>query len=179
MRDEPGATAVPLSLPRRRLPRPPGRRIAVKLLFLAVLAATFAAQAVGALMPHVPLLLAASAGSLAAEGVLYRWQRGMVSLFAKSHADVTVRHVLRDLLLVVGLLRLGEQHREGVYAPLVAGLLVLYALHWSIQAVSVLVRRTRTLPVVTRNIDASVLRLTPAPPALLRRPGPRLAVFGL
>jgi hypothetical protein len=29
----------------------------------------------------------------------------MVSLFAKSHADITVRHVLRDLLLVVGRLR--------------------------------------------------------------------------
>ncbi|MEV5868002.1 hypothetical protein [Streptomyces tendae] len=193
MRDEPGATAVPLPLPRRRLPRPPGpsrrarrlrfglpgRRTAVKLLVLGVLAAAFAAQALGALLPHVPLLLAASAGSLAAEGALYRWQRGMVSLFAKSHADVTVRHVLRDLLLVVGLLRLGEQHREGAYAPLVAGLLVFYALHWAIQAVSVLVRRARTLPVVTRNIDASALRLTPAPPVLLRRPGHRLAVFGL
>ncbi|NED05803.1 hypothetical protein G3I55_29600, partial [Streptomyces sp. SID6648] len=58
-------------------------------------------------------------------------------------------------------------------------LLVFYALHWAIQAVSVLVRRTRTLPVVTRNIDASALRLTPAPPVLLRRSGHRLAVFGL
>ncbi|NEB64163.1 hypothetical protein G3I61_31695, partial [Streptomyces diastaticus] len=151
----------------------------MKLLALGGLAAAFAAQALGALLPHVPLLLAASAASLAAEGVLYRWQRGMVSLFAKSHADLTVRHVLRDLLLVVGLLRLGEQHREGAYAPLVAGLLVFYALHWAIQAVSVLVRRTRTLPVVTRNIDASALRLTPAPPVLLRRSGHRLAVFGL
>ncbi|MFD8491024.1 hypothetical protein [Streptomyces sp. NPDC059712] len=193
MRDESGATAVPLSLPRlprrplRSSGRPRGhrlrllgrRRAAVKLLVLGVLAAAFAAQALGALLPHVPLLLAASAASLAAEGALYRWQRGMVSLFAKSHADVTVRHVLRDLLLVVGLLRLGEQHREGAYAPLVAGLLVFYALHWAIQAVSVLVRRTRTLPVVTRNIDASALRLTPAPPALLRRPGHRLAAFGL
>ncbi|MCF2125665.1 hypothetical protein L1I79_04355 [Strepomyces sp. STD 3.1] len=184
MRDKPGATAVPLSLPRPRLPRPsrlrlPGRETVVKLLVLGVLAAAFAAQALGALLPHVPLLLAATAGSLAAEGVLYRWQRGMVSLFAKSHADVTVRHVLRDLLLVIGLLRLGEQHREGVYAPLVAALLVFYALHWAVQAVSVLVRRTRTLPVVTRNIDASALRLTPAPPLLLRRPGHRLAVFGL
>ncbi|MFB6552303.1 hypothetical protein [Streptomyces sp. NPDC056405] len=151
----------------------------MKLLVLGVLAAAFAAQAVGALLPHVPLLLAATAGSLAAEAVLYRWQRGMVSLFAKSHADVTVRHVLRDLLLVMGLLRLGEQHRETVYAPLVAGLLAFYGLHWAIQAVSVLVRRTRTLPVVTRNIDASALRLTPAPPVLLRRPGHRLAAFGL
>ncbi|AKZ55687.1 putative integral membrane protein [Streptomyces ambofaciens ATCC 23877] len=177
---------MPLSLPRRSLPRlglrglaPHHRRTLVKLLVLGVLATAFAAQAVGALLPHVPLLLAATAGSLAAEGVLYRWQRGMVSLFAKSHADVTVRHVLRDLLLVVGLLRLGEQHRETVYAPLVAGLLAFYGLHWAIQAVSVLVRRTRTPPVVTRNIDTRALRLTPAPPLLLRRPGPRLAAFGL
>ncbi|MEU3898490.1 hypothetical protein [Streptomyces sp. NPDC045251] len=151
----------------------------MKLLVLAVLATASVAQAVGALLPHVPLLLAATAGSLAAEGVLYRWQRGMVSLFAKSHADVTVRHVLRDLLLVIGLLRLGEQHREPAYAPLVAALLAFYGLHWAIQAASVLVRRTRTLPVVTRNVDASALRLTPAPPALLRRPGHRLAVLGL
>jgi hypothetical protein len=146
---------------------------------VAVLAAAFAAQAVAALRPHVPLLLAATAASLAVEGVLYRWQRGMLSLFAKSHADLTVRHVLRDLLLVVGLLRVGEQDRETAYVPLVAGLLVFYALHCAIQAVSVLVRRTRTLPVITRNIDARALRLSPAPPVLLRRPGHRLPVYGL
>ncbi|WP_437097025.1 hypothetical protein [Streptomyces sp. enrichment culture] len=145
----------------------------------AVLAAAFVAQAAAALRPHVPLLLAATAVSLAAEGVLYRWQPGMLSLFAKAHADVTVRHVLRDLLLLVGLLRLGEQDRETQYAPLVAGLLAFYALHCAVQAVSVLVRRTRTLPVLTRNVDASALRLSPAPAVLLRRPGPRLLVFGL
>ncbi|GGX12895.1 hypothetical protein GCM10010321_29270 [Streptomyces chartreusis] len=132
-----------------------------------------------ALQPHVPLLLASTVVSLAVEGVMYRWQRGMLSVFAKSHADITVRHVLRDLLLVVALLRLGEQDRESVYTPLVGGLLAFYALHCAIQAVSVLVRRTRTLPVVTRNIDASALRLSTAPPALLRRPGDRLLVFGL
>jgi hypothetical protein len=134
---------------------------------------------VAALLPHVPLLLAATLVSLAVEGVLYRWQRGVLALFAKSHADITVRHVLRDLLLVVALLRLGEQDRETVYAPLVGGLLAFYALHCAIQAVSALVRRTRTLPVVTRNIDASALRLSPAPAVLLRRPGLRLLVFGL
>ncbi|MEU4657180.1 hypothetical protein AB0G32_25130 [Streptomyces sp. NPDC023723] len=159
--------------------RPRHRRITAKLLVLAALAAAFTAQAVGALLPNVPLLLAATAASLAAEGAVYRWQRGMLSLLTKSHADVTVRHVLRDLLLVVGLLRLGEQPRETVYAPLVAGLLACYVLHCAIQAVSVLVRRSRTLPVVTRNIDAAALRLSPAPPVLLRRPGHRLLVFGL
>ncbi|GGW40789.1 hypothetical protein [Streptomyces griseoloalbus] len=155
------------------------RRIAVQLLVLAALTAAFVAQATAALHPHVALLLVSTSVSLAVEGVLYRWQPGMLSLFAKSHADITVRHVLRDLLLVVGLLRLGEQDRETQYAPLVAGLLAFYVLHCAIQAVSVLVRRTRTLPVVTRNVDASALRLSPAPPLLLRRPGHRLLVFGL
>jgi hypothetical protein len=164
-------TAVPVPLPRPQA--------LLKGLVTVVLAAAFTAQAVAALLPDVPLLLAATVVSLATEGALYRWQRGVLSLFAKSHADITVRHVLRDLLLVVALLRLGEQDRETVYAPLVAGLLVFYVLHCAIQAVSVLVRRTRTLPVVTRNIDASALRLSPAPPVLLRRPGPRLLVFGL
>jgi hypothetical protein len=164
-------TAVPLPLP-----RPPAL---LKGLVAIVLAAAFAAQAVAALLPHVPLLLAATTVSLATEGALFRWQREVLLLFAKSHADITVRHVLRDLLLVVGLLRLGEQDRETVYAPLVAGLFAFYVLHCAIQAVSVLVRRTRTLPVVTRNIDASALRLSKAPSVLLRRPGHRLLVFGL
>jgi hypothetical protein len=164
-------TAVPVPLPRQQA--------LLKGLVTVVLAAAFAAQAVAALLPDVPLLIAATTVSLATEGVLYKWQRGVLSLFAKSHADTIVRQVVRDLLLVVALLRLGEQDRETVYAPLVAGLLVCYALHCAIQAVSVLVRRTRTLPVLTRNIDASALRLSPAPPVLLRRPGQRLLVFGL
>ncbi|MEU0406630.1 hypothetical protein ABZ307_02230 [Streptomyces griseorubiginosus] len=159
--------------------RLPGRQTTTRVLVAAVLAAAVVAQVVAALRPHVPLLLAATAASLAVEGVLHRWQRGMVSLFAKSHADITVRHVLRDLLLVVGLLRLTPEAEETAYTVLVAGLLAFYALHCAVQAASVLVRRTRTLPVLTRNIDASALRLTPAPPALLRRPGPRLLVHGL
>jgi hypothetical protein len=167
-------------LPRLRSAlRLPGRQTATRVLVAAVLAAAVVAQAVAALSPHIPLLLAATAASLAVEGVLHRWQRGMVSLFAKSHADITVRHVLRDLLLVLGLLRLTPEDEETAYTVLVAGLLAFYALHCAIQTASVLVRRTRTLPVVTRNIDASALRLTPAPPALLRRPGPRLLVHGL
>jgi hypothetical protein len=96
------------TLRRRPTVRLPSRQNTVRALVAAVLAAAFAAQAVAALRPHVPLLLASTAASLAMEGVLYRWQRGMLSLFAKSHADVTVRHVLRDLLLVVG--QIGRAH---------------------------------------------------------------------
>ncbi|NJP51561.1 hypothetical protein HCJ93_16170 [Streptomyces sp. SBST2-5] len=148
-------------------------------LVTALLAAAFVVQALAALAPNVPLLIAATAVSLVVEGVLYRWQPELLSVFAKSQADLTVRHVLRDLLLVAGVLRTAEQDGEAQYAPVLVGLLGFYALHFAIQAVSVLVRRTRTLPVVTRNIDASALRLSPAPHMLLRRPGHRLLVFGL
>jgi hypothetical protein len=112
--------------------------------------------------------------------VLHRRLRPALSMLDKALVDVPVRQVVRDLLLVAALLRVGEQARESAYGPLVVGLLVFYALHFAIQAVSVLVRRTRTLPVVTRNIDASALRLSAAPPAMLmRRPGPRMLLFGL
>ncbi|SBT93952.1 hypothetical protein GA0115233_107525 [Streptomyces sp. DI166] len=162
-----------------RIPRPPRLRVPARPLPAAVLVVAFCAQAFAALRPNVPLLIGATAVSLAVEGFLHRWQRGILAVFAKSHLDVTVRHVLRDLLLVVALLRLGGQDRESSYTPLIAALLAFYALHGAIQAASILVRRTRTLPVVTRNIDASALRLSPAPPLLLRRPGPRLLVYGL
>ncbi|MGQ4383408.1 hypothetical protein [Streptomyces sp. SAS_270] len=163
------------------MPTPlPHRQTAVRALITALLAASFATQVVTALLPHAVLLIAATGTGLVTEAALYRWQRSMASAFAKSHADVTVRQVVRDLLLVVGLLRIEEQDQETRCTPLLAGLLLFYVLHFAIQAVSLLVRRTRTLPVLTRNIDASALRLSPAPPALLlRRPGHRLPVFGL
>lgn len=147
----------------------------------AVLVLSFAAQVMGALLPDIRLLVAATAAGLAAEGALHRWQRPMASAIARTRADVTVRVVLRDLLLVAGLL--GHQHQpeqRTVYLPLLLGLLTFYALHFACHATALLVRRTRTLPVVTRNIDASALRLSPAPPTLLaRRPSNRLLLFGL
>ncbi|WP_455356426.1 hypothetical protein [Streptomyces sp. SYSU K217416] len=152
----------------------------VQLLAPAVLAASFALQVVGALTPDAPLLIASTLTGLAAELALHRWQRELVNLFARIRADVTVRQVLRDFLLVLGLLSTGEQHRGAASLPLVFGLLACYVLHFACLGIAALVRRSRTLPVVTRNIDASALRLMPAPPALLlRRPGPRMLWFCL
>ncbi|MFD4989481.1 hypothetical protein [Streptomyces sp. NPDC058374] len=154
-------------------------RKSAKLLPLAVLAGAFVAQVVGALLPNTLLLAVATAVGLATDAALHRWQRRTVTLMAKAHADVTVRQLLRDLLLVVGLLRIEQQSQESVFLPVVIGLLILYALHFAVQAVSVKVRRSRTLPFVTRNIDASALRLSSAPPSLLtRRAGHRLLAFG-
>ncbi len=153
---------------------------AVRLLALAVVVASLAAQVIGALLPHITLLVVATATGLAAEAALHTWHRDMLSAVAKTRADVTLRQLLRDFLLISGLLRLDVEHPEAVYLPLVYGLLFFYGLHFASHATTVLVRRTRTLPVLTRNIDTSGLRLPTAPPALLtRHPGARLLLFGL
>lgn len=161
-------------------PLPPPVRYAAKFLPLAALAAAFAAQAAAAAAPHLGLLIVATTVGLLAEGALHRWQPGQVSLLAKVRADVMVRRVTCDFLLIVGLLRLAGQHQETAYLPLVIGLLLFYALHFAGHATAIRVRGTRTMPLLTRNIDASALRITPAPPSLLmRRHGPRLLLFGL
>ncbi|MFF4490974.1 hypothetical protein ACFY0F_31685 [Streptomyces sp. NPDC001544] len=145
-----------------------------------VLALSFAVQAVGALLPSVPVLVAATVVGVAADVGLHRWQRGVAAALGRLHATVFVRQVVRDLLLVTGLIRIEEQDYETRYLALICGLLVFYGLHFACQALAVLVRRSRTLPVVTRNVDASALRLSAAPPALLmRRSGQRLLMFGL
>ncbi|WP_229925091.1 hypothetical protein [Streptomyces sulfonofaciens] len=156
------------------------RRSLAQLPAPVLLTASFAAQAAGAVLPHVPLLVGSVAVGLAMEGVLYRWQRGVVTAFARVRADVALRQVLRDLLLVTGLLRLDDEQQYTRYLPLVYGLLFFYGLHFASHALAILVRRGRALPVVTRNVDASALGLRPAPPALLlRRPGHRVLLLGL
>ncbi|MET8451807.1 hypothetical protein [Streptomyces sp. NPDC005209] len=156
------------------------RTAAARLLLPTVLALSFAVQAAGAFLPSVPLLAGSTAVGLAADFALHRWQRSMAAALGKLHATVFVRQVVRDLLLIAGLIVIEDQDYERKYLSLVCALLVFYALHFACQALAILVRRTRTLPVVTRNIDASPLRLSPAPPALLmQRSGKRFLMFSL
>lgn len=156
------------------------RSQAGRLLTTGVLALSFVALALGALLPQTDLLVAAAAVGLAAELIMHRWQKPALATLTRLRADVTLRQVVRDLLLVVGLVRIDDITQDGYYLTVVCGLLLVYALHSVSQAGAILVRRSRTLPFATRNIDTSGLRLTPAPPALLlRRPGHRLLGFGL
>ncbi|MBA2949219.1 hypothetical protein [Streptomyces himalayensis] len=155
------------------------RRI-VQLSALFAMFALFAAQLVGALLPNVPVFVAASAAGLALDTYLQHRQPGLLSLLGKVRFDVTVRQLLRDMLIVVGLLRIDGINPLREQAPLTIALLCVYLLHFACQAVAVLVRRTRTLPIVTRNIDASALQLTAAPPRILaRRASHRLLVFSI
>ncbi|WP_308377729.1 hypothetical protein [Streptomyces sp. ISL-98] len=155
------------------------RRI-MQLSALLAMFAVFTAQLVSALLAWVPMFVVASAAGLALDLYLQHRRPLLLSILSKVRFDVTVRQLLRDMLIVVGLLRIDDVHPLREQAPLTSALLCVYGLHFACQAVAVLVRRTRTLPLVTRNIDASALRPSAAPPRILaRRPGHRLLTFSV
>ncbi|MFW6690435.1 hypothetical protein [Streptomyces sp. MAR4 CNX-425] len=150
-------------------------RRAVQLTALTALLAAYCAQLVGALMPHVPLLVTAAAGGLALDLSLQHRQPGLLSLLSRVRFDVMVRQLLRDMLILIGLLQIEGIEPLKEQSPLTVMLLSSYLLHFVIQGVTIMVRRDRTLPVVTRNVDVSELGLAPAPPRILaRRSGHRL-----
>ncbi|WP_069811437.1 hypothetical protein [Streptomyces sp. TP-A0874] len=152
----------------------------VQLTALLAMFAAFTAQLAGALFSLVPLFVIGATAGLALDLYLQLKQPGLLALLSKVRFDVTVRQLLRDMLIVAGLLRVEGIHPLAEHSPLTIGLLACYLVHFVCQAVAVVVRRSRTLPVLTRNIDASALRLSAAPPRLLaRRPGHRLLTFSI
>lgn len=140
----------------------------------------FATQLAGALLPNAPLLVASGAAGLALDACLLHRSPALLSPLSRIRLDVTVRQLLRDMLIVVALLRIDGIDPEREMPPLLGALSAFYVLHFVCQAVSLLVRRARTLPVVTRNIDVSALNPTAAPPRLLaRQAGHRLLAFSV
>ena len=154
------------------------RRV-VQLTALLALTVFYAAQLAGALLPNVPLFITASVAGLALDIYLTHQQPGLLALLGKVRFDVTTRQLLRDMLIVIGLVRIPDVPPD-IERPLTLLLLAAYATHFLCQAVAQLVRRSRTLPILTRNIDASPLRLTISPPRLLaRQPSRRLLRFSI
>jgi hypothetical protein len=154
-------------------------RRAVQMTALLALLVLYAAQLAGALWPNLTVFVAASALGILLDLYLQTRQPGLLALLGKVRFDVVTRQLLRDMLIVVGLVRLPDVDtmEEKRLVPLLLG---CYLAHFLCQGVGVLVRRNRTLPIVTRNIDTSGLKLTQAPPRLLsRRSSHRLLRFML
>ncbi|MFK0291443.1 hypothetical protein ACIQU6_13345 [Streptomyces sp. NPDC090442] len=155
-------------------------RRAVQLAALFAMMFAFTAQLLGALLPVIPLFIAASVVNLALDLVLQHLQPGLLSLLGRIRFDVTVRQLLRDMSMLVGLLHIDGINPLEEQAPLTITLLAFYGTHFVCQTIAVLVRRSRSLPFVTRNIDAGALGLTDAPPRLLyRQTGRRLLRFSV
>ncbi|WP_129840453.1 hypothetical protein [Streptomyces sp. RFCAC02] len=147
-------------------------------LALGTLLGLYTALLVGAQLPSAPLLCAAGAACHAFDLGCRLWRPGLLSVLNRLHCDETVRQLLRDLLIVMGLTHLSAVDTLARLL-LVGGLLSCYGAHLVCRGLGVVVRRARTLPVITRNVDTSALRLSPAPPRLLSYPGRRMLLFSV
>ncbi|MGW1837803.1 hypothetical protein [Streptomyces sp. NPDC002067] len=155
-------------------------RRAVQLAALFAMMVAFIAQLLGALLPVIPLFIVASVANLGLDLFLQHKQPGLLAVLGRVRFDVTVRQLLRDMLILVGLLHIDGINPLVEQAPLTIALLAFYGTHFVCQALAVLVRRSRALPFVTRNVDASALGLSDAPPRLLsRQTGRRLLRFSV
>nr|WP_245979935.1 hypothetical protein [Streptomyces diacarni] len=132
---------------------------------LGLLAAGYLFQVAGIAGAGVALVVLGAALGLLTDVLLPHHARSTERRLARAQFTPAVRQMLRDALLLGGLGRLGVLD-SGSTAPLLGAVLACWALHFLCQAVAGSVRARRRLPVVTRNIDASALGLTPSPPAL-------------
>ncbi|WUD75355.1 hypothetical protein OG937_28535 [Streptomyces sp. NBC_00510] len=147
---------------------------------LLVQACALIAQAAGVVLPNAYLLAGAAAVGYVADVCLYSGQRPPTRVLGLLQAEAITRQSLRDLLLVIGLLRLDHPASTWFHLVCLAGLLYVHGAHIGLQAGTILVQRARRLPVITRNIDTSELPLPAPPPALItRQPGLRLLLIGL
>ncbi|MFE0672271.1 hypothetical protein [Streptomyces sp. NPDC058867] len=125
---------------------------------------------VAALVPSVPAFAAAAAVTYLADHYLHRKGSYLVSRLSKVRAGLSIRFLIRQLLLILLLARL-ELSDNLVYYAAVAGFIAFYGLQAPHGALVTLIRNRRRMPVATRNVDlASRIRIPDAPSrALLDR----------
>ncbi|MCH6160594.1 hypothetical protein [Streptomyces marispadix] len=168
-------TAVPDRAPGAAPPPTRGfrfqRRTVAAATALALLAAAYLIQLLGLLLAEPALVVAGAALGLATESWILTRRRALARSLGSAQLHHPVRQLLRDGLLLGGLARLDALRPLHQAALLLVAVLGCWATHFICQAVAARVRRSRRLPVVTRNIDVSALRIGPAPAALFGRNG--------
>ncbi|MCS0638121.1 hypothetical protein NX801_21180 [Streptomyces sp. LP05-1] len=122
-----------------------------------------------ALIPNLWFFVAAGAVTYAADWYLHQKKSYLVNRLNKVRVGLSVRFLLRQLLLILLLAR--ENLAEGpVFYAAVACFLLFYGLQAPQGALATLIRLRRTMPVITRNVDLNAVRIPDAPPqALLNR----------
>ncbi|MCZ9347931.1 hypothetical protein NGM37_60665, partial [Streptomyces sp. TRM76130] len=125
---------------------------------------------VAALVPSVPAFAAAAAVTYLADHFLHRRNSYLINRLSKVRAGLSIRFLIRQLLLVLLLARLSLADNL-IYYGAIACFIAFFGLQVPHGALVTLIRNRRRLPVATRNVDlASRVRIPDAPPrALLHR----------
>ncbi|MEV0091514.1 hypothetical protein [Streptomyces sp. NPDC050738] len=118
---------------------------------------------IAALIPNIWFFAAATVVTYAADWYLHQRGSYLINRLAKVRAGLSIRFLLRELLLILLLARL-DLAETNVYYAAVACFLVFYGIQAAHGTLTTLIRLRRTMPVVTRNVDLAGIRIPPAPP---------------
>ncbi|MFG2726412.1 hypothetical protein [Streptomyces canus] len=143
---------------------------AAELAAAVLMLAGFPAIMVAALIPSVPAFAAATAVTYLADQYLHRQGSYLINRLSKVRAGLSIRFLIRQLLLILLLARLDLSDNLIFYGA-TACFIAFYGLQAPHGALVTLIRNRRRLPVATRNVDlASRVRIPDAPPmGLLNR----------
>ncbi|MET9815486.1 hypothetical protein [Streptomyces sp. NPDC006355] len=143
---------------------------AAELAAAVLMVAGFPALMLAALVPSVPAFAAAAAVTYLADHYLHRKGSYLINRLGKVRAGLSIRFLIRQLLLVLLLARLSLADNL-IYYGAIACFIAFYGLQAPHGALVQLIRNRRRMPVATRNIDLkSRIRIPDAPPrGLLHR----------
>ncbi|MFI9171212.1 hypothetical protein [Streptomyces lincolnensis] len=143
---------------------------AAELAAAVLMLAGFPAIMVAALVPSVPAFAAATAVTYLADHYLHRQGSYLINRLSKVRAGLSIRFLIRQLLLILLLARL-DLSDSLVFYGATACFIAFYGLQAPHGALVTLIRNRRRMPVATRNVDlASRIRIPNAPPqGLLNR----------
>ncbi|GGW40773.1 hypothetical protein FHS32_000417 [Streptomyces albaduncus] len=120
-----------------------------------------------ALVPSIPAFAAAAAVTYLADHYLHRKGSYLVNRLSKVRAGLSIRFLIRQLLLILLLARLSLADNL-IYYGAIACFIAFYGLQAPHGALATLIRNRRRMPVATRNVDlASRVRIPDAPPRVL------------
>ncbi|HEX5542936.1 MAG TPA: hypothetical protein VFX60_15475 [Micromonospora sp.] len=138
----------------------------IGLVWVVLLALAHPALLVAALVPSAPWFAAVVLLSYLAEYQAQRWAPVIIGLVHRTQINATYRQMIRDVALLVLAART-EVYEFPVLAALMVGVLTLHGSRGALNALQTAVTKRRTLPIETRNIDLSGLRIPDAPPSIL------------
>ncbi|MEV6164082.1 hypothetical protein AB0L71_19505 [Streptomyces sp. NPDC052052] len=139
-----------------------------------LLALGFPCTMLAAIIPNLWFFAGAAAVTYLADQYLHHCGSYLVNRLAAVRAGLSIRFLVRQLLLILLLSRMGYGEQALFYVT-IACLLAFYGLQAPQGAVVTLIRLRRKLPVVTRNVDLEDARIPDAPPRLLmNRPAEKM-----
>ncbi|MGW2643347.1 hypothetical protein ACWC2T_00230 [Streptomyces sp. NPDC001393] len=140
---------------------------AAELAAAALMILGFPALMLAALAPSVPAFAALAAVTYLADHYLHRKSSYLINRLSKIRAGLSIRFLIRQLLLILLLARLSHAD-DLIFYGAVACFIAFYGLQAPHGALVTLIRNRRRMPVATRNVDLkSRIRIPDAPPRRL------------